>query len=259
MTRVLDIFEFIDGFAPFDSAMDFDNVGILVGNDQAPVKRCLLALDVTLDVIDEAKSLGASLIVSHHPVIFKAVKSLRHDSIPHALAKNDISVICAHTNLDMAPFGVNSCLAEALSLRNLTALDNYESKIGPRPAGLVGTLDNACTCHEFASLVKDRLGCAGLRYIPADYSIRRVAVCSGAGGSLIRAAIHSGVDAFVTGEIKHHEILMGLQHGICVIEAGHFKTEDVAILPLTKKLSENFGDVEFIKSKVCVDPMKYLV
>lgn len=259
MTSVLDIFEFIDGFAPFDSAMDFDNVGILVGNDLAPVKRCLLALDVTLDVIDEAKSLGASLIVSHHPVIFEAIKALRHDSIPHVLAKNDISVICAHTNLDMAPFGVNSCLAEALSLRNLTALSSYESKIGPRPEGLVGALDNACTCHEFAALVKDRLGCAGLRYIPANRNIRRVGVCSGAGGSLIGSAISLGVDAFVTGEIKHHEILMALQHGICVVDAGHFRTEDVVILPLAKKLSENFCDVEFIKSKVCMDPMKYLV
>lgn len=259
MTRVLDIFEFINSFAPFDSAMDFDNVGILVGNERTPVTRCLLALDVTLDVIDEAKNLGASLIVSHHPAIFEAIKSLRHDSIPHALARNDISVICAHTNLDMAPFGVNSCLAKALFLHNLTALDNYESKIGPRPEGLVGTLDNACTCHEFASLVKDRLGCSGLRYLPVDRSIRRVAICSGAGGSLISAAISQGVDAFVTGEIKHHEILMALQHGICIVDAGHFKTEDVVILPLAKKLSENFANVEFIKSKVCVDPMKYLV
>lgn len=114
MTRVSDIFEFIDGFAPFDSAMDFDNVGFLVGNEQAPVERCLLALDVTLDVIEEAKSLGASLIVSHHPVIFEAIRALRHDSIPHLLARTGISVICAHTNLDMAPFGVNSCLAKAL-------------------------------------------------------------------------------------------------------------------------------------------------
>ncbi len=259
MTRVFDIFEFIDGFAPFDSAMDFDNVGILVGNEQAPVDRCLLALDVTLDVINEAKSLGASLIVSHHPVIFEAIRALRHNSIPHGLARNEISVICAHTNLDMSPFGVNSCLAEAISLRDLTALANYESKIGPRPEGLIGVLENICNCHEFAALVKDRLGCAGLQYTPTDRGIRRVAICSGAGGSLIGTAISEGVDAFVTGEIKHHEILIALQHGICVVDAGHFKTEDVVILPLAKKLSENFDGVEFIKSKTCTDPMKYLV
>ena len=141
MAKVSDIFEFIDSFAPFESAMDFDNVGILVGDKNAEVKRCLVALDVTNSVINEAKLLKATLIISHHSVIFNAIKTLSINSIPYALAQNEISVICAHTNLDMAPFGVNTCLAKALSLRNLKALSYYDSGQGALPMGLVGELE----------------------------------------------------------------------------------------------------------------------
>ena len=88
--------------------------------------------------------------------------------------------------------------------------------------------------------------------------IKKVAVCSGAGGDLISAAIKQRVDAFVTGEIKHHEILEGLKNKICIVDAGHFKTEDVVILPLIQKLSKEFKDVEFKKSKSFTDGIKYM-
>ena len=182
MAKVSDIFELIDSFAPFESAMDFDNVGILVGDKNAEVKRCLVALDVTNSVINEAKLLKATLIISHHSVIFNAIKTLSINSIPYALAQNEISVICAHTNLDMAPFGVNTCLAKALSLRNLKALSYYDSGQGALPMGLVGELERDFWDADFAEFVKFRLNCAGIRYTNLNKTIRKVAVCSGAGG-----------------------------------------------------------------------------
>ena len=189
MAKVSDIFELIDSFAPFESAMDFDNVGILVGDKNAEVKRCLVALDVTNSVINEAKLLKATLIISHHSVIFNAIKTLSINSIPYALAQNEISVICAHTNLDMAPFGVNTCLAKALSLRNLKALSYYDSGQGALPMGLVGELERDFWDADFAEFVKFRLNCAGIRYTNLNKTIRKVAVCSGAGGNLIDEAI----------------------------------------------------------------------
>lgn len=259
MTKVSEIFEFIDSFAPFETAMTFDNVGILVGNIHAKVERCVVALDVTQNVIDEAKILNASLIISHHPVIFSPIKTLSINSVPYILAKNDLTVICAHTNLDMASFGVNSCLAEALCLQNLTPLSWCESKKGPLPMGLVGVLNSDFSCEEFAKFVKMRLNCYGVRYTDSGGKIRKIAVCSGAGGDLINEAISQNVDAFVTGEIKHHEILVAVQNEICVVDTGHFNSENVIVLPLVEKLADKFPEVEFFCSKTCVDAVKYMV
>lgn len=259
MTKISDIFSFIDSFAPFDTAMDFDNVGILVGDNNAEISRCLVALDITKDVITEAKKLGAVLIISHHPVIFEPIKALSITSVPYMLAQSGISAICAHTNLDMASFGVNSCLANALNLKNLEALSYYDSKRGPLPMGFLGSLGRDFTCEEFAEFVKNSLECTGVRFTDFWKRIRKVAVCSGAGGDLINMAINKNADAFVTGEIKHHEVLLAVQNEVCLVEVGHFKSEDVVILPLIKKLAERFKDVEFIKSKICKDAIKYMV
>lgn len=259
MVKVADIFAFIDGLVPFDTAMDFDNVGLLVGDMNAVVQKCVVALDVTAAVVDEAESLGANLIISHHPVIFTPLKSLQANSIPYELARCGISAICAHTNLDMAAFGVNTCLAEALSLRNLMPLSTYETCRGALPLGLVGELEADKSCEEFARFVKERLSCEGVRYINVARKIRKVAVCSGSGGDLIDAAARQNADAFVTGEIKHHEILLAAQSGICVVDAGHFKSEDIVISPLVRRLSERFPTVKFVKSSACTDGIKFLV
>lgn len=259
MAKVADIFAFVDGLAPFDTAMDFDNVGLLVGDMDAEVRKCVVALDVTAAVVDEAERLGASLIVSHHPVIFTPLKSLQANSIPYVLAKRGIAAICAHTNLDIAAFGVNTCLAEALSLQNLIPLSTYETCRGALPMGLVGELEIEKAYEEFARFVKERLSCEGIRYIDVSRKIRRVAVCSGSGGDLIGEAVRQNVDAFVTGEIKHHELLAAAQSGICVVDSGHFKSEDIVILPLVRRLSEQFPAVKFVKSAVCTDGIKFLV
>lgn len=259
MVTVADVFTFIDGFAPFDTALDFDNVGLLVGDMNTEVKKCVVALDVTDAVVDEAKKLGASLIISHHPVIFNSIKTLSVNSVPYMLAKNGVSAICAHTNLDMASFGVNTCLAEALSLRSLVPLSMCETCRGALPMGLIGELEIEKSCEEFALFVKECLLCRGVRYTDAKRKVKKVAVCSGAGGDLIEEAACKKVDAFVTGEIKHHEILAAVRSRVCVVDAGHFKTEDVVVLPLVRKLSERFDEVEFVKSAVCTDGIEFLV
>lgn len=259
MITVFDIFKYIDGIAPFNTAMDFDNVGILVGDEKDNVKKCVVALDITKDVVNEAVNIGANLIISHHPIIFNPLKQLSADSIPYLLAKSGVSAICAHTNLDMAAFGVNSCLAELLEIKNTTALSLYKTKSEELPMGLVGELCKYYSCDEFAKFVKEKLNCEGIRYTATERKIKRVALCSGSGGDLIGEVIKKNADAFITGEIKHHEILLAGENDICVVDAGHFKTEDVVILPLVNKLSDKFDSVEFIKSSVCTDKINYIV
>ena len=120
MTTINEILDFFEGFAPTDSAMDFDNVGLLVGDKNTKVTKALVSLDITGEVVSEAEKLGCELIVSHHPVIFNPIKRLDTTSAPYLLAKYGVSALCMHTNLDLSEsFGVNLCLANAIGVKNL--------------------------------------------------------------------------------------------------------------------------------------------
>lgn len=247
MTTVRDILEFTETFAPLNTAADFDNCGVLAGNTKQKVTKVLLALDITKSVVEEAKKLGAELIISHHPVIFSPLKSLSSESVPYLLAKYDITALCLHTNLDIAETcGVNICLADTLKLS--------EQKLYADDFVLTGKLCSPMSIEEFASFVKDCLGTPCVAYTPSDRAIKTVGICSGAGGDFYSVAQEKGADAFLTGEAKHHEYIAAAEHGISLVTAGHFHTEDVVINPLRKKLAEKFTDVEFIKSETCKCP-----
>lgn len=259
MHLVKDIYNCLDRLYPFKLAMDFDNCGLLVGNENNTVTKAICCLDVTLDVVNEAKSVGAELIISHHPVIFNPIKKLDSSSLIYNLVSSKINVISAHTNLDIAPGGVNSCLAKKLDLKNLktlSPLDNYPNDTG---LGLVGEIENPVFSSEFAEFVKKKLDCNGLRFTNIENKrITRVAVGSGSCGNLIDDVVLKKVDAFVTGEIKHHEILFALQNNVVVVDVGHFKSEDIVISPLVNVLQKNFPLIKFLKSTSCTDKIEYI-
>lgn len=250
MTFVKEIYDFIDSFAPFENAMDFDNVGILAGDKDTAVTKAVVALDITPDVVLEASNKGAELIISHHPVIFNPLKSLCSDSVPYMLAQKSITAICAHTNLDLSEKGVNTELAKALNLHNIQLIDGK--------ALAFGNLEHTMNCKEFAQFVKNNLNCTGLRYTVSKNSINCVAVSSGAGGDNVNLALSLNADALVTGEIKHNYILDAVNNNLMIVDAGHYRTEDVIINPLINMLSDRFKNVEFIKSAVFTDKVEYL-
>ncbi len=247
MTTVRDILAFTETFAPLETCADFDNCGVLVGNKEQGVAKVLLALDITKDVVKEAKDMGAELIISHHPVIFNPLKSLDCESVPYLLAKYGITALCLHTNLDIAEnCGVNICLANALKLS--------DQKLYSEDFLLTGKLSSPMTIEEFAKYVKECLGAPCVAYTPSDRTIETIGMCSGAGGDFYTLAKGKGADAFLTGEAKHHEYLEAAESDISLVTAGHFHTEDVVINPLKEKLSKEFFDVEFIKSETCGNP-----
>jgi dinuclear metal center YbgI/SA1388 family protein len=250
MTYIKDIINFTETFAPLDTAMDFDNFGLLVGGKDSAVTKAIVALDITDSVINEAVELGAELVISHHPVIFNPIKSVDNNSAIYKLAQNNLSALCLHTNLDLSPeFGVNTCLAEAVGVKN--------GMFAEGECLLIGELEKEQTPEEFALNVKKALNCNGLRYTAVKDKIKTVAICSGSGGDYAPLAKEYNADVLLTGEIRHHEILLANALGISVVDAGHFKTEDIVIAPLCQKLNEKFPDVEFIKSKTCTDGIEY--
>lgn len=255
MTKVNDVYKFIDSIAPFNTQMDFDNSGLLVGRGESNITSAILSLDITKEVVLEAVKEGANLIISHHPVIFNPMKSLMQDSIPYLLAKNDISAICAHTNLDMAQeIGVNANLGRKLKLENIEVI----SYCNGCPLLLKGDLQSIQTPNEFTLFIKKALKCNGIRYTEGQSNIKKVAFCCGGAGDMIFEAIESNVDAFISGDIKHHEMLAAKHYGITAIDAGHFSTEDVVIQPLVEILNNQFKDVTFTKSTVNHDIVTYL-
>ena len=244
----------LNSLAPFANQESWDNSGLLVGDPGAEVKTALVVLDITAEAVREAREIGAELIISHHPVIFHPLKKVESGSVVWELAQAGISAICAHTNLDMAPGGVNDCLAAALELSGRMEVAFY----GELPCCVMGTLAQPMEPKSFAAFVKERLSCEGIRYVAGNRPVRKVALCSGAGGEFLFDAMEKGADAFVTGEVKHHEILAAKEAGLTLVDGGHFKTEDIAMEPLRERLSRAFPGLEFFLEENAGDGIRYL-
>lgn len=249
MPTTTEIFKFLDSFAPVSTQCEWDNSGLLVKASSNEVKKVLLCLDITKEVVKEAVKIDAQLIISHHPIIFSPLKNIDCDSTIATLIRNDISAICMHTNLDIAKeCSVNEELANALHLQN-TVLYGEDFLC-------VGELPQEMACDDFADFVKNRLNCRGVKYTKST-TIKTVGVSGGGGGEAVLLKDKYNFDALVTGEMKHHLFLFAQEQNICAIEAGHFSTEDVVINPLKNKLSDKFPNVEFVKSQELSDPVYF--
>ena len=239
MAKVKDFYGFIDSFAPFSSQEEWDNSGLLVGSGENEVTKVLVALDITPETVKEAKENGCELIVSHHPIIFSAQKSFTDGSLAYLCARENISVISAHTCYDFAEGGVSDTLAAAAGLTNIRKAPSGEYTLGETAFNTAG---------ELAQFVKEKLS-SEISLCLKDKPIKTVAVCGGAGSDFIFDALENGADAFLTGEAKHHEFLDAKSCGIALICAGHFETEVIAMKPLAEKLAAKFGDTQIILMK----------
>lgn len=244
MSTVTQIYDAIDRLAPFWLTMDFDNTGILVGDRNREVSCALLALDCTPAVVEQAKQLGAQLIITHHPVIFHPLKRVNEDAVVYQLIRSDIAVISAHTNLDIAQGGVNDALASAIGLRDCRGLELLNEQTGAW-LGRIGTLPEPLSPEAFAAHIKACLNAASVKFSAAPRVIRTVALCSGSGADCLDAAISAGADALLTSEVKQHEYLAAAAAGISIFDAGHFDTEDIVIEPLRDYLAKEIPDVHF--------------
>lgn len=223
------IYEYIDSRAPFATAEDWDNPGLLVGSGAQPVHGVVVALDATPGALQTAKAVGADLIVTHHPVIFAPLRRLEQDSMPYQLASAGISLIAAHTNLDKAPGGVNDTLAARLGLTAVTVAPDGMCRIGTLPT----PMDSAALASHTAQVLEAAVRVCGNRQIST------VALCGGGGGEFI-PELAGQADAFITGEVKHHQWLDAAQTDMTVIEAGHYATEVPVVDTLCSWLSAAF-------------------
>jgi dinuclear metal center YbgI/SA1388 family protein len=231
--------------APIEAKMDFDNVGLLAGDSRSPVRGILVALDITGEVIDEAASSGANLIVSHHPLLFDMKRVTDGDIRGRkllSLLSRGMSAICMHTNLDAARGGVNDALARAAGLRDAELLSEDGRYAGGTPFsyGRLGTLPAPMRMGEYLAFLKNALKTNGLRYHSSGREVSRVAVVGGNGGSELEKAAAAGCDTLVTADVKYDVFLDARELGINLIDADHFCTENVVVPELKRVLSEAF-------------------
>lgn len=230
MMKLVDLVEVLDGYAPFSSALSFDNAGILCGDPQREVRKVLLSLDITYDVIEQAVRTGCDLILTHHPALFSAQKQFSPADRVYRLIENRIAALAAHTNLDVARGGVNDVLARAVGL---TQIEDWCGN-DPSFVSRKGVLPEALSLEEYCKSVKKALGANNLRYADGGRPVRKVALCSGSGGDMWESLVGTDIDTLLTGEAKYHHFLEAAQAGINLIEAGHFATENL-ILPVLEQ------------------------
>ena len=250
MATVGEIYRFLDKRVPFALQAGFDNAGFLLGREDRLVSRVLVALDITPEVIEEAITHGAELIVSHHPVIWGQISSVtdrdRTGRILLSLAEHRIAAICAHTNLDAVEGGVNSTLAEVLGLLSPVPLqqDGYMEDGTPYGIGRVGLRAGGPTALQaFALEVKELLHVPGVRYLDAGKPVHKVAVGGGACGGMLSLAVAHGCDTFITADLKHDIYLEAKDRGINLVDAGHHSTEALICPVLADWLRESFPEV----------------
>lgn len=244
MAKVKDFYGYLNSIAPFETQEDWDNSGMLVGDMDAEVKKVAVVLDITHEEIKKAKAIGADLIISHHPVIFNPIKSVTKGSVPYELVASSINALCCHTPLDIADGGTNDSLAELLGIEVTRTED---------PILRLGTVEPT-TAENLAGKIAKTLN-TKVRYADAGRKIEKIAICTGAGCSLIEAA--GEIDAFITGDASHHNFLDCIQAGITLIAAGHYETEIVVVPVLVKKFQAQFPDIEIIDIKQ-ENPIKFI-
>lgn len=252
MIYVSDIVQELEKLAPPELAEPWDNVGLMVGDMEQPVKNIFVCLDVTSENVEQAAAFGADLILSHHPLIFSPVKRIVESDVSGGILRRlitkNISVYSMHTNFDKADGGMNDLLAEKLGLtqiRKYTAEECLNENGKPSDAiGRIGVLPTPVSMGDYTEQVKTSLNCFSIRSIgEADEQVHSVALCSGAGGDFIYTAYRAGADVYVTSDVRHHEAQLAQELGMNLIDAGHFETENIICDFLRDYLFEKFEDV----------------
>lgn len=233
---------------PKHAALDWDNVGLLVGRTEKEVKKIYIALDATDESIEAAVSCGADMLLTHHPMIFSPMKKITDEHFIGSrvvkLLQHDISYYAMHTNYDV--LGMAELSGKMMGMQNEVALEvtNEEQKQG---VGRVGDLQKEMTLKECCEFVKDTFGVSAVRLFgEKDKMIRKAAICPGSGKHMAGLALQKGAEVLITGDIDHHEGIDAVAQGLAIIDAGHYGLEAIFIQDMASYLEQYLDDVEIV-------------
>lgn len=260
--KVSDITGFLESVAPLHLQEGYDNAGLIVGDPGHEVRSCLVALDTTPEVIEEAIEGGHGLVVAHHPIIFKGLRKINGKNyIERAVIKaikNDIAIYACHTNLDnVLKNGVNEKIAQTLGLQGLRILSQRTQDAPETGSGILGEIPGALSEMDFLSLVKKNMKAGVIRHTALlDRKVERVAVCGGSGSFLLEEARNNQADAFITADFKYHQFF-DADGDILILDIGHFESEQFTINLLSDLITENFTNFAAHCTKINTNPVHY--
>lgn len=252
--KAYELIEWLNEHHPQKFAEDWDNVGLLVGDDKKEISHIFLALDLTEPVLDEAVKVGADMILTHHPMIFSGIKKINNHTFTGRkilrLIREDIPYFAMHTNYDV--IGMADLSADYLKLEEREVLSvTEETKDGCEGFGRVGVLPKQMSLRECGEFVKAALSLNDVKiYGDLEQPVHRAAICTGSGKSMISDVLAKGADVYVTGDIDHHTGIDAVAAGLAVIDAGHYGTEYIFMDAMKKKLGENFPELPITCAKV---------
>lgn len=247
------IIEKLEELSPLSFASSWDNVGLLVGRTDKEVRKILVTVDVTDDVIEQAVCLEADMILAHHPLIFGGMKKVTtSDFIGRRVIKlieHDICCYAAHTNFDV--MGMADAAADELSLKDREVLEiTFEDEIAKEGFGRVGKLPKSMTVFECAQYVKRQFGIECVKVFgDLDKVVETAAISPGSGKSMIHAALDAKTDVMITGDIDHHDGLDAVAQGMVVIDAGHFELEKIFIPFMEEYLRRKVQGIEIARAR----------
>ena len=258
MRTVNQVYEEMQRIAPLELAESWDNPGLLV-DCGGTVHKVLVTLDITPEVVEEAARKHCEVIVAHHPVIFAPLKKIGSQDVPYQLVRAGISAICMHTNLDAAEGGVNEVLAGIFGMKNMETFADGCGRVGEIELNSVKglayqiqkELASRCNRPENGPAVQIKL-------VDNGRMVKRLAVISGAGGSMFEDAIAVGADCLLTGEANHHHAIDAKRLGLSLIAAGHYATEFPVTAAVAEKLRAALPELDVLVSEANKDPYTYL-
>jgi len=260
--KIKEVLSALERFAPLPLQEGWDNAGLQVGLTEAEVSGALLCLDVNELIIDEAIEKGLNLVVSHHPLLFRGLKTIGDgDYVQRTVTKaikNDIVVVSMHTNMDNALGGVNHKIAEKLGLTDVRFMAPKTVDGVEAGSGVVGELPEDMAADDFVLMVKRVFGveCALCNEL-LRRKIRRVAICGGAGDFLLDDAVRAGADAFITGEMHYH-VYFGREQQLQICVIGHYQSEQYTSEVFRQVIEEACPGLSLHIAETCTNPIYYL-
>lgn len=246
-----DIMKVIESTYPKHAALEWDNVGLIVGRMDKEVKKIYVALDATDEVIDDAIMREADMLITHHPLLFSPLKKITDEHFIGSrvvkLLQHDISYYAMHTNYDVLGMAELSAVILGLNDAEVLEVTDYEHMEG---IGRVGELSEEMTLQECCKLVKDKFQLENVKVFgDVNKIVKRVAISPGSGKGMAEVALEKQADVLVTGDISHHEGIDAVAQGITIIDAGHYGLEHIFVDDMSGFLFKNFPDIEIRRSE----------
>ena len=259
--KIKQITSLLNDWAPLSYAEDFDNVGLLVGDEQVDCTGVLITLDCLETVVDEAIASHCNLIVTFHPIIFKGLKRINKSTYVERVVfkalQHNIAIFALHTALDNVPHGVNFGICQKLGLTNTKTLIPKSPQMPTIGMGMTGSYDTPLEIESFITLVKERFAIPTIRHSALiSKTISKVGVLGGSGSFAIQNAIQANCDVFLTADLKYHDFFTA-ESKIILMDIGHYESEQFTKNLIWEYLTKKIPNFVVLLSKTNTNPIQY--